>query len=67
LSREVGASFGGYRRVARFVIYLPRILIYILDSFLCATDCPCGVCSVFDQASTVSYLGNRRDTTRICV
>ena len=37
LSREVDAPFGGYYRVARFVIYLPHILIDMLDSFLCTT------------------------------
>ena len=37
LSREVDALFGGYHRVARFVIYLPHILIDMLDSFLCTT------------------------------
>ena len=37
LSREVDAPFGGYHRVARFVVYLAHILIDMLDSFLCTT------------------------------
>ena len=37
MSREVGASFGGYHPVARFVVYLPHILKDMLDSFLCTT------------------------------
>ena len=37
MSREVDAPFGGYHRVAGFVIYLPHTLIDMLDSFLCTT------------------------------